>query len=155
MCIAALEIEDVLLISAGTLAEALIVSNRRNVGEAMATLLHGLGFEVVPVTQTSARRVAEGVGATSYFRCEPHQHDQRRDRTALISPRPLSPAPAIYATHRPLPGRVPAARKGDERIRIAAGARGSQNKVPLIGLRLRTLYRMINRTINPESRSRT
>jgi ribonuclease VapC len=58
-CIAALEIEDVLLISAGTLAEALIVSNRRNVGEAMATLLDGLGFEVVPVTQTSARRVAE------------------------------------------------------------------------------------------------
>jgi hypothetical protein len=57
----------------------------------MATLLHGLGFEVVPVTQTSARRVAEGVGATSYFRCEPHQHDQRRDRTALISPVPYLP----------------------------------------------------------------
>jgi hypothetical protein len=47
------------------------------------------------------------------------------------------------------------ARHGDERIRISIGARGSQNRVPLISLRLRTLYRMMNRTINPESRSPT
>ena len=46
-CIAALEAEDPLLISAGTVAEALIVSARRNVGEQLSRLIDGLGFEVV------------------------------------------------------------------------------------------------------------
>ncbi|PKR88807.1 VapC toxin family PIN domain ribonuclease [Pleomorphomonas diazotrophica] len=58
-CAAALEVEDRLLISAGTLAEALIVSGRRNVGEEMSRLIDGLGFEIVSVTAASARRVAE------------------------------------------------------------------------------------------------
>jgi ribonuclease VapC len=57
-CIAALEADDATLISAGTVAEALIVSARRNVGAEMANLLDGLGFDVVPVTAASARRVA-------------------------------------------------------------------------------------------------
>lgn len=57
-CIAALEAESDLLISAGTVAEALIVSARRNVGEEMERLLDGLGFEIVPVTPASARRIA-------------------------------------------------------------------------------------------------
>ena len=57
-CIAALEIEDDLLISAGTVAEALIVAARRDVGEAMERLIDGLGFEVVVVTPASARRIA-------------------------------------------------------------------------------------------------
>lgn len=57
-CIGALEAEDGLLISAGTVAEALIVAGRRNVGEEMARLVDGLGFEIVSVTPASARRVA-------------------------------------------------------------------------------------------------
>ena len=58
-CIAALEAEDQILISAGTMAEALIVSARRGVGTEMAGVIDGLGFEVVSVTPASARRVAE------------------------------------------------------------------------------------------------
>lgn len=61
-CIAALEAEDRLLISAGTVAEALIVSARRNVGEQLARLIDGLGFEVVAVTLASARRIAQAYG---------------------------------------------------------------------------------------------
>ena len=57
-CIAALEAEDDILISAGTVAEVLIVAARRNVGEEMARLIDGLGFNVVPVTSVSGRRVA-------------------------------------------------------------------------------------------------
>ena len=45
-CSTALEAEDELLISAGTVAEALIVAGRRNVGLEMARLIDGLGFEV-------------------------------------------------------------------------------------------------------------
>lgn len=58
-CSAALEAEDELLISAGTVTEALIVSARRNVGEEVAGLIDGLGFEVVEVTRASARRIAQ------------------------------------------------------------------------------------------------
>jgi ribonuclease VapC len=58
-CIAALESEDDLLISAGTVAEALIVSARRNVGEELARLIDGLGFGIVTVNATSARRIAQ------------------------------------------------------------------------------------------------
>lgn len=58
-CIAVLETEDALLISAGTVAEALIVAARRNVAEEMANLIDGLGFEVVTVTTASARRIAQ------------------------------------------------------------------------------------------------
>jgi ribonuclease VapC len=58
-CIAALEAEDAILISAGTVAEALIVSARRNVGEEVASLIDGLGFDVVTVTSASARRIAQ------------------------------------------------------------------------------------------------
>jgi ribonuclease VapC len=57
-CIGALESEADLLISAGTVAEALIVSARRNVGPEMARLIDGLGFEIVSLTPASARRVA-------------------------------------------------------------------------------------------------
>jgi ribonuclease VapC len=58
-CAAALEAEDRLLISAGTVAEALIVAGRRNVGEEVAQLIDGLGFEIVSVTPASARRIVE------------------------------------------------------------------------------------------------
>lgn len=58
-CIAALETQDEILISAGTVAEALIVSARRGVGEEMASLIDGLGFTVATVTPASARRIAQ------------------------------------------------------------------------------------------------
>ena len=57
-CAAALEADGDLLISAGTVAEALIVAARRNVGEEMERLIEGLGFEVVGVTPAAARRIA-------------------------------------------------------------------------------------------------
>ncbi len=57
-CIAALEIEDDILISAATIAEALIVAAHRNVGDEMAKLIDGLGFNAVAVTPAAARRVA-------------------------------------------------------------------------------------------------
>jgi ribonuclease VapC len=59
VCIAALEAETELLISAGTVAEALIVAARRNVLAETASLIDGLGFEVVTITLASARRIAE------------------------------------------------------------------------------------------------
>jgi ribonuclease VapC len=58
-CAEALEREAEILISGGTIAEALIVSARRNVGAEMAGLIDGLGFEIGPVTRTSARNVAD------------------------------------------------------------------------------------------------
>jgi len=57
-CAAALVKEQRLLISAGTVAEALIVAGRRNVGPEMEQLLVGLGFEIVPLTEASATRIA-------------------------------------------------------------------------------------------------
>jgi len=57
-CAAALETTDSLLISAGTMAEALIVAARRNVGTEMTRLIDGLGFETVSVTPAAARRTA-------------------------------------------------------------------------------------------------
>jgi len=57
-CIAALEAETEVVISAGTMAEALIVAARRNVADEMASLISGLEFDVATVTPASARRVA-------------------------------------------------------------------------------------------------
>jgi len=56
-CIRVLESETEVVISAGTVAEALIVAGRRNVGEEAARLIDGLGFEIVSVTAASARRI--------------------------------------------------------------------------------------------------
>jgi ribonuclease VapC len=58
-CIAALASESEILISAGTVAEALIVAGRRMVGEEMTNLIDGLGVEVVSITPTAARRIAQ------------------------------------------------------------------------------------------------
>ena len=57
-CMAMLETEPVVLISAGTVAEAVIVAARRKVAEEMAKLIDGLGFDVVTVTAASARRIS-------------------------------------------------------------------------------------------------
>ncbi|MFG1314637.1 type II toxin-antitoxin system VapC family toxin [Xanthobacter autotrophicus] len=61
-CIAALEAEDEIVISAGTVAEALIVSARRDVGAEMTRLIDGLGFTIMNVTPAAARRIAEAYG---------------------------------------------------------------------------------------------
>jgi ribonuclease VapC len=58
-CIKVLEAEENLLIPAGTVAEALIVSARRKVAEEMARLIHGLSFDIVSVTHASAQRIAK------------------------------------------------------------------------------------------------
>lgn len=58
-CARILEMEDNLIISAGTLAEALIVAGRLNIGEEMAQLVRGLGMSVINVTPAGARRVAD------------------------------------------------------------------------------------------------
>ena len=58
-CIAAIEAEEEIVISSATLAETLIVAGRRNVGPEAASLVEGLGMEVVSVTPASAKRVAE------------------------------------------------------------------------------------------------
>ena len=57
-CMDVLEAETEVLISAGTVAEALIVAGRRNISEEMSGLIEGLGFTVVPVSAAAARRVA-------------------------------------------------------------------------------------------------
>ena len=58
-CKAALAAEDEILISAGTVAEALIVSARRSVDTEVGSIIDRLGFEVVAVTPASARRIAK------------------------------------------------------------------------------------------------
>lgn len=57
-CAAVIEAEDRVLISAGTVAEALIVTGRRNVRREVENLIESLGFEVVPVTAATAQRMA-------------------------------------------------------------------------------------------------
>jgi ribonuclease VapC len=58
-CKARLETGDKVLISAGTLAEALLVAHRRDLGEAMDHLLTGLDLEIIAVDEAEARRVAQ------------------------------------------------------------------------------------------------
>lgn len=58
-CAAVLETDDRLLISAASLAEALIVAAGRNVEATMANLIFDLGLEIVPVDETRARLAAD------------------------------------------------------------------------------------------------
>ncbi len=58
-CAAVLSSEVRLQISAGTLAEALIVAGNRGIGREMTALVTEGGVEVVPVTAVTAARVAE------------------------------------------------------------------------------------------------
>lgn len=58
-CTEALATSDRIVISAATVAEALIVAERRGRGPEMAMLVDGLGLEVVGVSLAVARRVAE------------------------------------------------------------------------------------------------
>ncbi len=57
-CQKVLEEQTEVLISAATVAEALIVAGRRNIGAETAGLIDDLGFTVVPLTLAGARRAA-------------------------------------------------------------------------------------------------
>ena len=61
-CAAALRTSERIVISAGTVAEALIVAGRRELGAEMATLIDELGLEVESVPLAVARRVAASYG---------------------------------------------------------------------------------------------
>jgi ribonuclease VapC len=56
-CQDSLETADEVLISSGTLAEALIVGHRRGISAAVQALVDNFGFAVEPVTAQTARRV--------------------------------------------------------------------------------------------------
>ncbi|NGM49907.1 type II toxin-antitoxin system VapC family toxin [Caulobacter sp. 602-2] len=58
-CITALAEEPDLVISAGTLAETLIVAARRNVTPQVRQLLDDLGMTIAPVSEAVAERVAQ------------------------------------------------------------------------------------------------
>lgn len=60
--IAVVMAETEITISAGTMAEALIVADRRNVGAEMARLIDGLGLMVVNVTAAAALPIASAYG---------------------------------------------------------------------------------------------
>ena len=59
VCADALATNDRIVISAATVAEALIVAERRNLGAEMANLIDGLGLETAGITLPAARRVAD------------------------------------------------------------------------------------------------
>jgi ribonuclease VapC len=58
-CMAALEAEDEVLISAGTLSEAFVVAARQNRVAEIAGLVARLEITVVSVTETMARQVGQ------------------------------------------------------------------------------------------------
>ena len=58
-CAAALKTDEEVIVSAGTVAEALVVAARRDVNAQMQRLIEDMGIEVIPVTLNSAQRVAE------------------------------------------------------------------------------------------------
>ncbi|HEY0835408.1 MAG TPA: type II toxin-antitoxin system VapC family toxin [Azospirillum sp.] len=92
-CMTCLESTSDVAISAGTLAEALIVAERRGVRAELERLVDGLGLDVVAVTSAAARRVADayarwgkGVHAASlnYGDCFAYALAQERDCPLLF-----------------------------------------------------------------------
>ncbi len=57
-CIAIMDSEVQILISAGTVAEALIVSGRRGLGDVLMSTIDQLELDIVSVTPEMARRIA-------------------------------------------------------------------------------------------------
>ncbi len=58
-CAAALQAEDRVIISAGTMVEALIVASGRDLGVHLQRLIAELGLEVVSVTRETALRIEQ------------------------------------------------------------------------------------------------
>jgi len=61
-CSAALATAGEILISAGTVSEALIVATRRGVHADMSRLIAGLGLQIVAVTAATAERIGRVYG---------------------------------------------------------------------------------------------
>lgn len=61
-CAKVLAEADRILMSAGTLAEAMIVAGQRHVRDGLLTLIEKLGIEIMPLTEAGARLVAEAYG---------------------------------------------------------------------------------------------
>ena len=61
-CVAVIAHEPEILISAGTMAEALIVAGQRGLSDHMTAILRGLPLTVVDVTEESSRRSAAAYG---------------------------------------------------------------------------------------------
>ena len=57
-CMAALKLDERLLISAGTLTEALIVAQGRHCRPDLEDLIQSMAFEVIPVDEAVAQRAA-------------------------------------------------------------------------------------------------
>lgn len=58
-CKNALQADSDIVISAGTLAETLVVASRRNLSEQVLRLVDELNFDVIPVTAATARRIEQ------------------------------------------------------------------------------------------------
>jgi ribonuclease VapC len=58
-CIEALASADELFISAGTVAEVLIVAGRRNVDQEIKSLINGLGFKTIAVSEGDAHSIGQ------------------------------------------------------------------------------------------------
>ncbi len=58
-CTEALATDDQLVVSAVTVAEALVAAERRDLGGEMAGLIDGLALEIESVSMTAAKRVSE------------------------------------------------------------------------------------------------
>lgn len=58
-CMQAIEQENEISLSAGTLTETLIIAGRRGIGPEAATFIAELDIEIVPVTPASAKRAAD------------------------------------------------------------------------------------------------
>lgn len=58
-CAAALDTDEVLLVSAGTLAEAMIVAQRRGHSRQLEIMIEGLSVEIIPVTAKSIRGISD------------------------------------------------------------------------------------------------
>ena len=58
-CVAACATDDRIVISAATVAEALIVAGRRGLDAEMTELIDGLGLEIANVSLATARQVAD------------------------------------------------------------------------------------------------
>lgn len=58
-CMDVLAEQAEVLISAGTVAEALIVARGRNVADEVVALIDGLGMTISPVTEATARNISQ------------------------------------------------------------------------------------------------
>ena len=58
-CIEALASANELFISAGTVAEVLIVASRRNVDQEITRLISGLGFKTIAVSEGDGHRIGQ------------------------------------------------------------------------------------------------